>query len=387
MGLRDALLDTRFEELWPTVNHGTFVGDTSTSHHGLLEDLERRVAAQSTRLEQWKGFQEELQKTTKPASPAKRPDLLPMRSNSSRISQRKEKDLVFSPRKSPRKSMLPGEAVVQQGSTFVARKTLNNDEIPAKPPRLPQPTKIGQGARSDSDSSPMGDCAKSSNPISSPEGQVRTSSPGGGPKSTVTHGPRRRMSKADEEELLTEQIISLTMKTDPTPVEPKLSLVERTRQSMAVVSPIKGLDLDDPSPPPMPPQASDKVADPEATTKGSLPERTRQSISMVPAQARGPRKSMHARQSSKIYPTNQFETPRKTSVIVELTPPEELFSPGAGYDSVFKSRPKIAFSPSTSPVPSDNSALPGRGQGRTSAADGSQWDGESSPLARMATKA
>lgn len=57
----------------------------------------------------------------------------------------------------------------------------------------------------------------------------------------------------------------------------------------------------------------------------------------------------------------------------ELTPPEELFSPGAGYDSVFKSRPKVGFSPVGSPELGDG---------------GVEDDGmgdEESPLARATT--
>ena len=88
-----------------------------------------------------------------------------------------------------------------------------------------------------------------------------------------------------------------------------------------------------------------------------------------------------ARRTSKIYPTNQFETPRRQTIAQRLTPPEELFSPGAGYDSVFKSRPKIAFSPATSPVPDDvggdaGNMLEGRTVGQL----------EDSPLARLTAK-
>jgi hypothetical protein len=64
---------------------------------------------------------------------------------------------------------------------------------------------------------------------------------------------------------------------------------------------------------------------------------------------------------SQAFPINQFETPRKvkTSETSRLearlprsgssTPRDELFSDAAAYDSVFKSRPRIALSPALSP--------------------------------------
>ncbi|KAI4255092.1 MAG: hypothetical protein L6R42_006910, partial [Xanthoria sp. 1 TBL-2021] len=55
------------------------------------------------------------------------------------------------------------------------------------------------------------------------------------------------------------------------------------------------------------------------------------------------------------YPTNQFETPKKQlEGLKEMTPPDVLFSPEADYASVFKSRPKIATSPSLSPTLAKN---------------------------------
>jgi hypothetical protein len=97
----------------------------------------------------------------------------------------------------------------------------------------------------------------------------------------------------------------------------------------------------------------------------SLLERTRQSISLAPAPAAAPRskKSSHNRARSSIYPVNQFETPKKSGArrstingIEEepldkriATPMEKLLSPDAEYDSVFKSRPKIAMSPILTP--------------------------------------
>jgi hypothetical protein len=64
---------------------------------------------------------------------------------------------------------------------------------------------------------------------------------------------------------------------------------------------------------------------------------------------------------SQAFPINQFETPRKVKTIESSrpewtltqsgssTPRDEFSSDAAAYDSVFKSRPRIALSPALSP--------------------------------------
>ena len=196
----------------------------------------------------------------------------------------------------------------------------------------------------------------------------------------------------NEDDKLAEQIISMTINAAPTPAKPKISLSERTRQSMAFASPVGLQSLlpeGGPSPTTLPP-ISYKKSNPETEPSGprTLLERTRQSISLVPSKKpKGSRKSMIDRRTSKIYPTNQFETPkRQLERVTEKTPPDELFSPGAGYDSVFKSRPKIAHSPNPSPRSGDDSQMDDAG-GET---DGNGRirgrQRETSPLARMAAK-
>jgi hypothetical protein len=100
----------------------------------------------------------------------------------------------------------------------------------------------------------------------------------------------------------------------------------------------------------------------------TLLERTRRSMSLLPnSVARAGQRSSEKRASSKqtrlfqAFPVNQFETSRKvrTSETSPLetkvplsgssTPRDELFSDAAAYDSVFKSRPRIALSPALSP--------------------------------------
>ncbi|KAJ5758642.1 hypothetical protein N7520_005798 [Penicillium odoratum] len=85
-----------------------------------------------------------------------------------------------------------------------------------------------------------------------------------------------------------------------------------------------------------------------------LVERTRKSMSLVPPPShdgprprprRGPRPSL---------PVNQFETPRKSSGpharSGASTPQDKLFDEDAEYASIFKSRPRVALSPISSPA-------------------------------------
>lgn len=91
----------------------------------------------------------------------------------------------------------------------------------------------------------------------------------------------------------------------------------------------------------------------------TLLERTRQSMSLLPPQATTrPRQSSafhRLPRQSQNFPINQFATPPKPQAALPSrsgasTPHDELFSEDADYASVFKSRPRIAMSPSFSPA-------------------------------------
>lgn len=158
----------------------------------------------------------------------------------------------------------------------------------------------------------------------------------------------------DEDELLAQQIICSTRNAPPSPAKYKRSLVERTRQSMGLPTLAPCNEIPHLEPPPMPPPPSNTLdsSPPLPTKTTTLLERTRQSMSLMPSTSLKPRKSLHKPRPSRTYPTNQFETPRKqqvpTHAAKEETPPETLFAQEADYTSVFKSRPKIALSPTVS---------------------------------------
>ncbi|KAE8387539.1 HAUS augmin-like complex subunit 6 N-terminus-domain-containing protein [Aspergillus alliaceus] len=85
-----------------------------------------------------------------------------------------------------------------------------------------------------------------------------------------------------------------------------------------------------------------------------LIERTRKSMSLVPPPSSNPRPrdSLRPRRPRPSFPVNQFELDeRQTPEISRAsTPRDELFEEEADYASVFKSRPRVAHSPITSPA-------------------------------------
>lgn len=409
--LTDALLDHTFEALWQRVNVGSFDGDISTSKVGLLHDLEKRVAKQQARLQQWKDVKSEMEQKKQsngaltPTSPVKKALGSP---HSYRYEQRRGKDLVFSPRKSPRKSMQPSGPPVG-----VVKLEEPGDPPMSTKPSLSTPVSIN-GFSSDVVSSPLAAKSKtlsidqkgalfSSNGVDGEDNNSDLSevsiAAGTSPKMSNVISPCPKINDVNEYSLstsknsffldtesnasentkeslrqmdgqngmaitekpgkvdiLAEPVVVCTVDTNRVPPQQQLPLTERTRQSMAFTSPKASLPFKESSPLVSLPTPQPKPALEDPNVRATLAERTRQSISLLPAKPKHSRESSHNRRMSKNYPTNQFETPRRQKPVSKMTPPEELMSPGAGYDSVFKSRPKVAFSPPTSPVPSRETA-------------------------------
>ena len=142
----------------------------------------------------------------------------------------------------------------------------------------------------------------------------------------------------------------------PTPLKYRPSLVERTRESMALAkaedmtgsSMIRSEDV--PTLPIRIPENLPSGLDNKLTRSETLVERTRKSMSLLPVKSRAPR-THSLKKPPKVYPINPFETPKKSHSEMPgvSTPPEELFDQNAKYASVFKSRPKVALSPTRSP--------------------------------------
>lgn len=142
----------------------------------------------------------------------------------------------------------------------------------------------------------------------------------------------------------------------PTPLKHQPSLVERTRESMALAKAEEKAESgiarseDVPSSPIHIPDSLPSGSDLKLTGSATLVERTRKSMSLLPVKSRAPRTPL-SKKPSKTYPINAFETPKASHAEMPgiSSPPEESFGENAKYASVFKSRPKIALSPTRAP--------------------------------------
>ncbi|KAL6717245.1 hypothetical protein ACLMJK_005160 [Lecanora helva] len=447
----ETMLDMSFQSAWSKISEGDMdglVNTTMSGQAGLLENLEKRIAEQEARLNQWKEFKESIKTDAKPS--ATRNVLSPAlaRVKSAQPDFQRQKDLVFSPRKSPRKSERDldyGECLESESplahKPIISIKSSNNIVDTAVPIKLnfnhPKTRRADHRAPEIREKQ---DLAATSSRIHPERDDERPQSPGilnedlhddsfsqeddanedfdapitprTGKRNSIDLGDKRNSlgeinhqdldtmetnnlpDDSDEEDSLAKEMESLTPNTAPTPTKPKLSLVERTRQSiLSSSSPMKNQETKasiDPAQP-IPLSAITESPSPQHTHPSNPPrtllDRTRQSMSLAPTKShKTSRRSTdattnHRRRTSKLYPTNQFETPEKPQTqSSNKTPPEELFSPGAGYDSVFKSRPKVGFSPVASPVLGSEESGVDRGEDRWGKGEG--MDVEESPLAR-----
>jgi hypothetical protein len=171
------------------------------------------------------------------------------------------------------------------------------------------------------------------------------------------------------EEALADQIINSIGAATPSPIkkpQPRMSmsLIERTRMSMARTTSFEPLPESPDLPMPLPPIPSIAEEVEVEDRRATLLERTKLSMMAMESKPRlsreerekkekNERRSTSARQS--LFPVNQFDTPRNRKSFelleqvkletLERTPTEVLFSDEVDYDRVFKSRPKIATSP------------------------------------------
>ena len=262
-GLRDVLLDQKFESVWSEVGGSRFDGDISTSRHGLLEDLEKRVDTQNARLQKWKEFKiglEQKKRLTgaKPTDNSRRQAYVSPKSH--RYEQRKEKDLVFSPRKSPRKSMWPLDSPTREYA-LEGPKDLTTNRAMDQSVSVQRADRVADSVSSSQDLKPRilfemasKDCPSNSNVYREDDdsgfsevatgdlearqeniGKKNTDEISSGdtssPKKIVEDGmsatPERKheaekdsTEKLDDDKLLAEQVVSFTLNAGPTPISP-----------------------------------------------------------------------------------------------------------------------------------------------------------------------
>ena len=408
----DAFLDYPFHEIWSDVTCGTYAPDFSLSRSGILEDLENRIAVQATRLHEWKRYRSELQQKNRSPpkidSPVRKPDILSPKDRAT------EKKLVFSPRKSPRKSVLPVRASlnstpIKSSPSFMYRKdspisVIDSPESPLNIPdnfmkRRKSHVQLVHGdtpesAHNDSGFSEISDhelttrfdiSVNQPEKAKMPTEDKRVASDTLSARRIDSEGfaipqvrplaiarPMRALSPdldspskpagvAGGSSTMTDEahranaILAATFNAASTPSKPPLTLEERTRQSLALTSPSLRLASHQPSTnrqnrsslaQQAHPAGWDYPADSPPLPQLNLADRTRQSISIATLNKPKPqpRKSLISnRRDSRVFPVNQFETPGKGRR-------ESGFDERAGYDSVFKSRPKVGMSPRGTPV-------------------------------------
>lgn len=434
-GSHDPLLDIPFSKIRSHVVDGSLSGLDSFGNQSLIQNLDIRVKSQAARLERWKTFRDELAVTALENTNSLQAEIGPRHSKCVSLGFSRHEDLKLDctnllhktqkesrPHGGSVSSMIEGyerlissmrselvsvdqtvdDAADNQQFDDESRNTISeaNKQSPFKEPKK---------THLKSDSDPINDPqhaidikrivgtsgtenleGTSANPVFEPPLSLNSpSNYSSGVKSTNLVPPKivetnikAHNIETDENELFADQIIPSTMDARMSPPKPKLSLVERTRKSMALASPG---DIRNAYTQILIPTADPGLV-PTATFDGreTLLERTRQSMSLLPTKSQPSRKSLYQQQS---HPINQFETPTKSrsSDTKTSTPPEQLFSQDANYASVFKSRPKIALSPTLSPTinrPEEVTNSLGSHLGE----DSYSLDAGSSPLSRFASK-
>ena len=453
----DGILDRPFHEVWPEVSQGTYDPDFETTCQSLLQDLERRVSVQSGRLRKWQAMKANMQEKASSKVVTASPSRIAERTSPNKA---REKERVFSPRKSPRKSEFPipvktspspqdatGFPLVTTESSMMPERAVDvvkrSDDDFIKRRRSQANAIFEDSPSTENNDSGFSEISsqdvtthfelKGTSPLhSSKEDMIGIAeSPSNNSKldrhvdsegfavpqlrnnfrrysyMTSTASPTKTNGSSSKGPVDQKPQPSNLATLPESPLKP-LTLLERTRQSMSFVSPSSRLThTENPPTKPLPvgPFAASHNTQSEGTVpRANLADRTRKSISLVPQSKPKPSRRSIAgggngnnnnRRDSRIYPVNQFETPGRAGAMKELTPPNEIFSPGAGYDSVFKSRPKVGFSPTMEldgDVDDDEDEenermVGGRDGGGDVGGGGLSEDGlGSSPLARMAGK-
>ena len=155
-----------------------------------------------------------------------------------------------------------------------------------------------------------------------------------------------------------DDIVNSVINAEPSPAKPLLSLAERTRMSMATMSTARdeayGTTLAHAYPRPTPLRYnSSESAVQTPTPLPDLAERTRQSIlfTAVSTKALEKRRTSNA-QASTMHALSQFQTPVRATAN-PLPSSASAFDEAdldADYETIFKSRPRVALSPILQPT-------------------------------------
>ncbi|KAF2743438.1 hypothetical protein M011DRAFT_451309 [Sporormia fimetaria CBS 119925] len=360
----DVILDMQYDDAWVLVESRTGAENAAKAVSPLVS-LQLRVREQQERLKVWKDFNDSLRHQHRSSVPKS----LPTEMSTTPLQFEEHRSLQLPPKEAR------GEAISKKpfGSEYqhvlldmdteivssVATPTSSDATLVEGPSTGSSITPLPQSVDLLADSLANMKLRHASHDVSiqsTPQVQPTFTDP---PTQWPSDTPTMDLPQNAEDELA-EQIITSVGNATPSPVkkQPPLSLAERTLLSMvpSVVLPkadtgTHTTSTESPRLPQMPPQSKPAV-DPE----DSLLERTRLTIAAMSLKQRDPerRREVHKSKSRQsLYPVNQFDTPRSRKSIQmaeqsnsgHTTPKEMLFSDDVEYESVFKSRPRVAHSP------------------------------------------
>ena len=410
------LLERPFTEVWQHACDDTLYSIRPQRNESLLQNLERRVDEQNTRLEKWKGIRARLDLQAQAMSvdnlaPSVSSRYMPdqrrliarpihSRSNSSNNNISEdwtdiEAELDYQKAKPRARSPQKNKAYHERAAS---KSTLRQNHTAVSSPlgyRLEQqdpPSNVASAVADDTFSfhhhhtrqrstfDPPNDVApRGPIPATEHPATLTRAAPGISPLSDEgdTYNSLHvseideQFDDAGDDERLAAQILSSVMNAEPSPVKPVLSLAERTRMSMAMMSPQKteARDQELTSSPRRSPERShytlpSHVNNSILETPGirdTLAERTRQSMSLMSARPTHMRRKSTKSRPSNAYPANQFETPKRPQSMYEATEVSlleiSMQESEADYEAIFKSRPRVAVSPVLHPIASGRESI------------------------------
>jgi hypothetical protein len=364
------LLERDFDNIWSHACADTLYAVRPVRDDSLLQTLEARVSQQNERLNKWRAVQERLvlqaqamgMKDEEDVQIPQEPDSAssPSEWNSTNSASGSNR---HSHARSTSRHMEPAAYLVPPLALNIATSSPNKAKTPSATESLayiaPMPQLLETGP-----TRKVGSSHQRTKSIPA----MPTYTFSREPESPTRRSPERFLhdlsQHIEEQDDVAAQILSSVMNAEPSPFKqpaPVLSLAERTRMSMSRAAPPKP-DLQSPfslprgrstSPERSTPERPSILMTPSDERIMTLAERTRQSMHLMSAR---PRESQHRKSRvsrlSQVYPTNQFETPRKPGRTepVENSMWDETME-DLDAEAIFKSRPRVAVSPILGPTP------------------------------------
>ena len=396
------LLQRPFEEVWTHACNDTLYVVRPEKNESLLQELEGRVEQQNSRLERWKSIHDGLLSCAQTTLEETKALAVHTQNTSTlQVDMARSPALSFPETRAREASGsdwtdvdTEGDATSNRSSSHVSRisrqgthsrsgsgiyqftlpssprksSTLSrNSTSPAKHDSSSS-TQLDQGQKPDYFSSTV-----LRNPSVRPETTYQlsleafsrhkpmVSSEKATPSPPTTDDADHSLETLDDESTLAAQILSSVMNAEPSPLKPIPSLAERTRMSMAFMTPRR------PSPPITPSDLRQSSPKKESSpgnvlheagtaipdSRITLAERTRQSMSLMSAKPRNPQRRSSVQRASSSWSSNRSLSPEKAQGRFESANEsvleEALQNMGGDYESIFKSRPRIAVSPVLQP--------------------------------------